>query len=406
MTRIRALFLALACLGLLSIPDVRDLTLTWMQAERAYVEPHLIPYYERSASATIALVQYARSLNTDTAATIMVNGRPTRVVKSTPLKSVPTTEDFGLNTGPSLSAGEVEAVLTQYGSPAAGQGLGEHSVAESQRTGVDNAYWLAMFIHESGAGANPAWAGRKPGGHYTANTGNLIYAESRPNYGRFADFEDNWKAGTTAHFDLLVAYRDGIGFKKHSTIREALNTWAPPVENDTESYADFVERQTREWRQVKKNVKAEEPPAAEQPAAVSASGGKHLVTDDYRVNPNARFNTVECGTWGFQAGCQHYGTDVLGVDGQVVYAPFDGSYIMTGSYPEGGATAGQYVMMYDDQGAEIYLGHLKNAIQIEAGQRISAGTKLGEIRGDLAHTHVQLRLNGQLADWEPYYENR
>ncbi len=117
-----------------------------------------------------------------------------------------------------------------------------------------------MFIYESGAGTAPGWAGRKPDGTTTANTGNIICAGYSSCYGRFRDFQGDWKEGTRQHFKLLLCYRDGGGEgceglwngNKHTTIEEALNTWAPPSDgNNTSEYAEFVIEQTQAARRIK-----------------------------------------------------------------------------------------------------------------------------------------------------------
>lgn len=308
---------------------------------------------------------------------------------------VPSPDDRRLkNGGVTLTAEQVDAVLRAYNSPA--QGTGEAFVENAERTGVDNAWVLAQFIHESGAGSNPAWAGIKPNGESTANTGNLVYAPGRDNYGRFADFNGDWEAGVAAHFDLLDAYAEGgaPSGKQHETIDSAVAEWAPASDgNNPTAYADAVMNDVRSWRQLsgatlEKVERTKRPP-----------------TDDYRVNPNARFDTVGP-AWSFQPGSQHWGVDVLGVENQAVYAPFSGVFVARGSYPEGGPTAGEYVMFLDAAGNEVYFGHLKNTVLKNPGEPVTAGEKLGEIRADLAHTHIQVRgADGPLIDFEVYYAN-
>lgn len=174
-----------------------------------------------------------------------------------PSVAVPAQGDYALRSGCSLTAEQAEAVLVEYGSPAAGKGIGEASVEFCQRYEIDNGLWLAMFIHESGAGSNERWAGNK-GGSYTANTGNIVCAGWPSCYGRFRDYQGDWLLGTEQHFQLLACYRDGGGTdcsglwsgKSHATVREALNTWAPPFENDTNAYADYVEWQLDTWRAI------------------------------------------------------------------------------------------------------------------------------------------------------------
>lgn len=184
---------------------------------------------------------------------VLIKTRPS--AGSAPLAGIADAQDFGLNTGPSATAEQVEAVLAQYNSPAAGKGLGDLTVEESKRTGIDNAYWLFQFVWESGAGSNPKWAGNKGGGHYTANTGNVIAANGYGTYGNFADFNDDWEAGVKAHFDLMVEYRDTANYgnppHQHTSIRDLIATWAPTEDgNDPGKYADFVEAETRTLRNI------------------------------------------------------------------------------------------------------------------------------------------------------------
>ena len=63
--------------------------------------------------------------------------------------------------------------------------------------------------------------------------------DSPPSDGRFARFtEPQW--GIRAAVKILEAYqRRGI-----KTVRQTIFTWAPPVENNSESYLGFVCRKT------------------------------------------------------------------------------------------------------------------------------------------------------------------
>lgn len=293
----------------------------------------------------------------------------------------PSSDDFSLSSGCSLSAETFDAELAAYGSPATGSGAA--SVEFCQAYGIDNAYALAMFIRESSAGTAPSWAGQKGSGRTTANPGNIICAGYPSCFGAFRDYADDWSAGWQAMFLLLATYRDERGL---STIREAIAVWAPSSDgNDPDGYASEVVARVSGWRN-----------------AALTFGGRHSVTDRDEVNPNAHFWTVDCDAWSFQTGCQHFGSDYLGADGDAVYAPRDLTYQMTGAYPEGGPTAGQYVIGLLPDGCEFYTGHLRDALLAQPGAFLPAGTVLGYIRADLAHTHIQLRCGGVLMDWETY----
>lgn len=250
--------LLLFLVGILSpafFPTPRDYIETVYQTSPA---PQLVAQLrDEAAPATLAIIREARSR--------AQSGNPVVTVVSTTVNGervtapVPATGDYSLTaSGCSVTAEQVEATLVEYGSPAAGLGIGDWSVQECIRTKIDNAVWLAMFIHESGAGSAGAWAGNKGSGNYTANTGNIVCAGYGSCYGRFRDYNNDWKLGTTQHFELLACYRDGGGEgcsglwsgKAHATVRDALNTWAPPVENDTNAYADYVESQIDTWRRI------------------------------------------------------------------------------------------------------------------------------------------------------------
>src|SRR5688572_20452661 len=67
-----------------------------------------------------------------------------------------------LASAPSLSAAQIDSILASYGSPATGSGADFYRLGIEY--GIDPAYALAFFVHESTAGTNPAWAGIKPDG--------------------------------------------------------------------------------------------------------------------------------------------------------------------------------------------------------------------------------------------------
>jgi murein DD-endopeptidase MepM/ murein hydrolase activator NlpD len=151
-----------------------------------------------------------------------------------------------------------------------------------------------------------------------------------------------------------------------------------------------------------------EPIAVEQPAPV-ATGAKYQVTPTMEIG--AHFDTVDCGSWGFQTGCQHWGTDYLAPEGTPVTTPFDLTIIALGEYPPG-PTEGQYVQGTFSDGYVFYSGHLERRPDVAVGQTLPAGTLIG-YTNSLNHTHIQLgppgnsgacAQDGSCVDFERYYE--
>jgi hypothetical protein len=149
---------------------------------------------------------------------------------------------------------------------------------------------------------------------------------------------------------------------------------------------------------------------SEQPAAPQAApaGRKSNVTPTMEVG--AHFDTVDCGAWGFQVGCMHWGTDLLGAEGTPVAAPFDLTIIALGEYGPG-PTWGQYVQGTFADGYVFYAGHLEGRQPMSVGDTLPAGALLGSTNS-YAHTHIQLAApgntgpcaqNGSCVDFEQYF---
>lgn len=140
------------------------------------------------------------------------------------------------------------------------------------------------------------------------------------------------------------------------------------------------------------------------------------------INPDARFATIGS-AWCFQDsrcgngqdGGQHWGVDVLGhIDGDgresgegvAVAAPFGGRFQSCQDNGDEGAYVGKWIVYIDDRGAEILMNHFRDLgdwCGKPVNTRIEAGQILGRMRGDANHIHFQVRLNGQLLDFEQYW---
>jgi hypothetical protein len=144
---------------------------------------------------------------------------------------------------PSVSPEQIDSVLAKYGSPAAG--TGRAWVELGQQYGIDPAYALAFFIHESSAGTNQGWAGIKPDGTTTHNIGNIICAGYATCFGRFRDYS-SWEEGIEDWYRLIqVEYIDGRGAH---TIEQIVPIYAPSVENNVPAYVQAVTNLVNEWQ--------------------------------------------------------------------------------------------------------------------------------------------------------------
>lgn len=148
-----------------------------------------------------------------------------------------------LVTAPSVSAAQINKVLAQFNSPAAG--TGEMWVKLGEQYQIDPAYALAFFIHESSAGTNPNWAGLKGGGATTHNVGNIICAGYATCYGRFRDYPD-WQSGIADWYRLIRdEYVQGRGTH---TLEQIIPIYAPSVENNVPAYVQAVTNLIDSWK--------------------------------------------------------------------------------------------------------------------------------------------------------------
>lgn len=151
--------------------------------------------------------------------------------------------EYVLRAPPSISAGQIDSILASYSSPASG--TGEIWYDLGLRYGIDPAFAVAFFIHESAAGTAQAWAGLKSEGGTTHNVGNIICAGYANCYGRFRDYP-SWAEGIEDWYRLIdVEYLKGRG---HQTVADIIPVYAPSVENDVQGYINVVQAMVDEWR--------------------------------------------------------------------------------------------------------------------------------------------------------------
>jgi hypothetical protein len=149
-----------------------------------------------------------------------------------------------VRSAPTITVAQIERVLAEYNSPARGHGQDIHDLGVQY--GINPAVMLAFFIHESGAGSNPAWAGRKSDGTYTHNVGNIICTGSWRCYGRFRDY-DSWRAGIEDWYILISELY--IGEWQRTTVETIIPRYAPAADNNDEgAYIQSVRNLVQSWQ--------------------------------------------------------------------------------------------------------------------------------------------------------------
>lgn len=145
---------------------------------------------------------------------------------------------------PTITPAQIEEVLASYNSPAVGHGQEIYDLG--LKYGINPAISLAFFIHESGAGSNPAWAGWKEDGTTTKNIGNIICTPGYNCYGRFRDY-DTWAAGIEDWYKLISELY--VGEWGRTTVEQIIPKYAPSADNNDENaYINVVKALVEGWQ--------------------------------------------------------------------------------------------------------------------------------------------------------------
>jgi hypothetical protein len=144
---------------------------------------------------------------------------------------------YQVDTAPTITAERIDAVLQQYGSPAAGTGKAFYDLGV--KYGINPAVALAFFVHESACGT-------KGVARVTKSIGNI---RTTPGYRDYQGYRayDTWEAGIEDFYKLIHdLYIDGWGLH---TVAQILPRYAPPADsNDTGAYISNVENLMDSWR--------------------------------------------------------------------------------------------------------------------------------------------------------------
>lgn len=145
---------------------------------------------------------------------------------------------------PTITVAQIEQVLADYNSPARGHGQEIYDLG--LKYNINPAISLAFFIHESGAGSNPAWAGWKPDGTTTHNVGNIICTPGYRCHGRFRDY-DTWGEGIEDWYKLINDLY--VGEWNRRTVDDIIPRYAPASDNNDEGlYINSVKQLVEKWQ--------------------------------------------------------------------------------------------------------------------------------------------------------------
>jgi hypothetical protein len=303
------------------------------------------------------------------------------VTEDSPPKIDPSTiDDMTIKRANSLSATQIDSILATYGSPAVG--MGQAFYDEGKKRGIDDAYAVAFFIHESGAGTAGAAVDNK-------STGNIVCAgwHSCPD-GRFRRYA-SWEEGIVDWYRLIdVEYVQDRGI---TDINAVIPIYAPSFENDVQGYQNVVAQTVAGWRRA-------------NATAAPAVTGTHTTILPEMPEPSGRYDDWNCALWNWKGNgtdCRHYGTDYAAPEGTPVRVPDRCIFINSATETTYGGGMFQCELSY----GTLYVGHIENIQAHKEGDVIPAGTQVATVGPKYPqttgpHVHVQLIVNNKVVDWE------
>ncbi len=148
------------------------------------------------------------------------------------------TTSAGVQGSPTLTPDFVNRILAEAHSPA--QGTGQALYDLSRKSGIDDAYALAFFKHESGYGTTGV-------ARYTRSLGNIHCSAGYACLDGFRAYA-TWTAGYADWYQLIVnLYIDQWHL---TTVEQIIPVYAPASDgNDVAGYIAAVEQSVATWRQ-------------------------------------------------------------------------------------------------------------------------------------------------------------
>lgn len=144
---------------------------------------------------------------------------------------------YSLVGGPSISVAQIEKVLQAYNSPAVG--LGQKMYDLGVQYGIDPAYALAFFVHESGCGTQGV-------ARTTRSLGNIRWTEGWDNFSGYRKY-NSWEQGMEDWYKLITdLYINQWGLK---TVDAIIPVYAPSGDNNSPpAYIGAVKSMVDDWR--------------------------------------------------------------------------------------------------------------------------------------------------------------
>jgi hypothetical protein len=356
-------YLPIPALEMFGIPDLRD-----YQQRGCWLNPVLLLVVALlligigmmlDPNGRTVISGWSNTVTTTMQQTFMPNAR-TDIAQGNP------PGNYTLRAPPSLLPQHIDEILTSYGSPAAGSGQAWYNLGREY--GIDPAFAVAFFVHESTAGTAPGWAGWKPDGSSTHNVGNIICAGYPTCFGRFRDYP-TWEAGIRDWYRLIdVEYLKGRG---HQTVADIIPVYAPAVENNVALYVNTVQQLVDTWR-INYGRGSGIPASALLPAGNPLGAANTVITQGYGVGTHAPANVwgaIDLALDGNGDGL----ADPHGTLGKPVYATHSGIVKVTlNSYP-----AGNHVWVVNEEYRTGY-AHLLDVL-VQTGQEVRRGTQIGTV---------------------------
>jgi hypothetical protein len=158
------------------------------------------------------------------------------VTQPQPAPAAASSGQYLLTSPPSISVRQIEAVLQQYGSPAVG--LGQTLFDLGVKYGIDPAYALAFFVHESGCGT-------KGVARFTKSLGNIRWTEGYDSFDGYRSYP-TWQTGMEDWYKLVTdLYINGWNLR---TVDAIVPVYAPAGDgNSPPDYAASVKWMVDNW---------------------------------------------------------------------------------------------------------------------------------------------------------------
>ncbi|MGI8587675.1 MAG: LysM peptidoglycan-binding domain-containing protein [Chloroflexia bacterium] len=288
------------------------------------------------------------------------------------------TPDFAVLAPPSISAAQIDRILKENGSPVTGRGALFYSLGV--KYGIDPAYALAFFLHESGGGTLGI-------ARVTDSIGNRRMTVGSPEYQGFR-YYPTWEDSIEDWYILIsVQYAREWGLR---TVSKIVPVYAPNTDdNDVPGYIADVQTLVRTWSTGPNGPPAVTYPPSAQPAL---AGHANLLPHVYHV-------ITEFGH--LSPGGPEYGLDLDATIGVTQTAPIGGVVEALENNCLPGAAAcghglGNYIWWKSaETGHHILLSHLWQVNPaLHVGSAIKPGTVMGITgstgRAGSAFVHLQV----------------